>query len=120
MRARFLLAAGLLVAALLAGVIAGHSAPSASGARAHAQAALRGETGNEGENEARELEEPADALLARELFGADKNIDAGAYYANALAQAGTLTAQTQSVDPAAAKAPWQLVGPTSVGGRVLD
>jgi photosystem II stability/assembly factor-like uncharacterized protein len=122
MRARFLLAAGLLVAALLTGVIAGHTSRSAGSTRTHAQLALRasGEAGREGENEARELEEPSDAILARNLFGADKRVDPARYFARAAATAAALGQQTAATDPAAAGAAWQPLGPSNIGGRVLD
>src|SRR4051812_48428240 len=72
-----------------------------------------------GENEAAELQEPADALLARELYGSGANVPSDVF-PQAQAQARALGARTRAVDPSLAAAQWQLVGPTNIGGRVLD
>src|SRR3954452_25110888 len=121
MRPRFLLVAGLMVAAVLTTLLTvqpfrASSAPSVA-------ALAQRDSGEAGESAAevqKELLDPADALLARNLFGADKNVGPGKFWAAAAAQAAQIGTDTRSLDPAAAKAAWQLVGPTSVGGRVLD
>ncbi|HVE62313.1 MAG TPA: hypothetical protein VNB94_00735 [Mycobacteriales bacterium] len=43
-----------------------------------------------------------------------------ATYARAMAEADAVAADTARRDPALAKARWQLMGPTAIGGRVLD
>ncbi|HVF19062.1 MAG TPA: hypothetical protein VNA14_02330 [Mycobacteriales bacterium] len=55
----------------------------------------------------------------RQRAGADGQVDPAAYAA-ALTQAERLRADTARRDPVLAGAPWQLMGPTNVGGRVLD
>lgn len=59
----------------------------------------------------RELTEPADALLARQLFGADPGVDPTRFYTRAVADA-------QAIDTVGE--PWQFVGPRNIGGRILD
>lgn len=71
-------------------------------------------------NTGKELQEPADALLARQLTGADPGIDVGRFFAAAVAQGDALGAKTATVAPTAATARWTLVGPTTIGGRILD
>src|SRR3954453_17417491 len=71
------------------------------------------------EHEGAALQEPSDVLLSRELFGSDTS-DPAEVSRRAQAQARELGARTRAVDPSLAAAQWQLVGPTNVGGRVLD
>src|SRR5207248_1384393 len=64
-----------------------------------------------GAAEATQLEAPSDAMLARDLTGADPGIDVGSYYRAATREAAAL----DTAGPA-----WQFAGPTNIGGRVLD
>ncbi|MEA2272802.1 MAG: hypothetical protein QOI98_1510, partial [Solirubrobacteraceae bacterium] len=72
-----------------------------------------------GENVAKELQEPADALLSRLAFGSDGS-DLSTQYRNAIAQQHRLKARTAAAAPDLANAQWKLVGPTNIGGRILD
>src|SRR5436305_12022591 len=79
----------------------------------------------EGEHESvadmgRELQEPADALMARELLGSDPGVDYSRAYAKAAAQGNALGRTAQRRDPRAAGAQWRFDGPTDIGGRRLD
>src|SRR4051794_3845936 len=103
MRGRFLLGA-LLAAALTLAVVA--IQPSAHRS-SHLAVSREADAGNE----AAELETPSDVMLARDLTGADRNIDVGSYYQAATADASAL--------PTVGGA-WQFLGPTNIGGRVLD
>jgi photosystem II stability/assembly factor-like uncharacterized protein len=78
-----------------------------------------GEHGESPAEEARALQEPADALLARELYGSGGTIPSSVL-PRALARTRTLARRTRASDPSLADASWQLVGPTNIGGRVLD
>src|SRR6478752_451086 len=71
-------------------------------------------------NMGRELQEPADALLARDLFGSDENVDYSAAFSAAAGQGAALGRSARRRDPRAAKAKWEFQGPASIGGRVLD
>src|SRR3954451_24548596 len=112
MHKRLLLAVGLLFAALLTSVFVADR--SGGGAAADPRAI------ESSQEAAQELLEPSDAMLARSLFGADKNVNPGRYYARAAAQAAALGDQTAATDPAVAGAAWQPLGPSNIGGRVLD
>jgi len=61
---------------------------------------------------------PDDVMLAR-TAGTGRVVPAGAY-TRAREQAATVGAQTRQLAPQLAGAGWNLVGPTNVGGRVLD
>ena len=74
----------------------------------------------ESQVEERALTEPAEALAAKQLTGADPGIDPGRFWAQAAAQASALGEQTETLDPPAATAAWSLDKPTSIGGRILD
>ncbi len=65
------------------------------------------------------LQEPADAMLARQL-GPEGAPPAADVYARAAAESRQLAAATAAQDPAMASAAWELRGPTDIGGRVLD
>jgi photosystem II stability/assembly factor-like uncharacterized protein len=62
-------------------------------------------------SEASELEAPSDAILARDLTGADPGINVGSYFRAATSEAASLDTVGGS---------WQFLGPTNIGGRVLD
>lgn len=128
MRIRLALAAAL--AALLAVVAvtrpsgADRAAPACTPAALQAQLAAerlgREEGADEreaagacgtGALEAQELSEPNEVMLARQLTGADPGVDPATYFA-----AATKAAQALPV----ADARWSLVGPSNIGGRVLD
>ncbi len=68
--------------------------------------------------EARELQEPADAMLARQLSGA--RAVPSDVFARAAAAGRRLEARTAATAPGVAAAPWTFVGPTNIGGRILD
>ena len=72
------------------------------------------------EDMGRELQEPADALLSRDLFGSDRNVDFSKAFTAAAAQGAALGRSAKRRDPRAAKATWDFLGPASIGGRVLD
>src|SRR4051794_33554909 len=112
MRSRFLLAAGLLVAALITGIFTTQRSDGLRSARG-ASAESAAEVG-------RELNEPADAMLARTLYGSDKSINPGRFFDRAAAQAAAIGEQTAASDPVVAGAQWKSVGPSNIGGRVLD
>ncbi len=59
----------------------------------------------------RELEAPYDAFLTRELSGSDRTSPPQAYV-RAIREADAM--------PRSTAAPWSFVGPTNIGGRVLD
>lgn len=129
MRARFLTTAALVAAALLAALFTLQPfAGSADRAQSLRQLADRhggggGEQAEDGESVAevgRELLEPAEVLSRRALFGAGRNVDTGRFFARAATQAATLGEQTAASDPAVAGAAWQPLGPSNIGGRVLD
>lgn len=119
MSARKLLAAALVAAlAALAALAVVPTVRRGSGETAAERLKVaHGEEG--GENEGAALQEPADALLARELYGSDKTVPSDVL-PRAQARARALGARTRAADPAVANASWQLVGPTNIGGRVLD
>ncbi|HEY3191057.1 MAG TPA: hypothetical protein VGJ70_26425, partial [Solirubrobacteraceae bacterium] len=79
----------------------------------------RPEAAEELVEEGHELLEPSEALLARELFGADTKVPSDVF-PQAQAQSRALARATRASDPAVARQRWQLVGPTNIGGRVLD
>src|SRR4051794_4424657 len=112
MHKRLLLAVGLLFAALLTSVFVADR--SGGGAAADPRAI------ESSQEAAQELLEPSDAMLARSLFGADKNVNPGRYFARAAAQAAALGDQTAAAEPVVAGAEWQPLGPSNIGGRVLD
>ncbi len=62
--------------------------------------------------------EPGDAQLAKVVYP-HATVPAGAWE-RASQQAKAITARTRQVAPAAAAASWELVGPTNIGGRVLE
>src|SRR6266540_3474609 len=64
-----------------------------------------------------DVEGPEDWFVAQRVVGS--GIPAGAPAA-AARQADRLAAQTAAQDPRLAAAPWQPVGPTNIGGRILD
>jgi photosystem II stability/assembly factor-like uncharacterized protein len=72
----------------------------------------------EAAEEERELTEPSAAMLARQFSGV--RVDPVAAYASARVEAIADAAETRREAPAAASERWELVGPTNVGGRVLD
>lgn len=122
MRVRLLLAAS--IAALLAvGLVTlhpfgGHRAP---GNLAAAGERDRGERpGEEGGNEAAELNEPGDFAYARAFGQHAPTVVPGQYFLAAARQAEAIGGDTIAADPPVAGAQWQLMGPTSIGGRVLD
>lgn len=56
-----------------------------------------------------------------EWFDSQRSIDtSGADYAQALAESADLAARTAATDPALAAVEWDLLGPTNIGGRVVD
>lgn len=63
-------------------------------------------------------EGPADLLLNRNLLGSD--ISPTEALQPALEQGSTLEIQTQAIDPELAELEWEMVGPTNIGGRILD
>ncbi|HEX9823353.1 MAG TPA: glycosyl hydrolase [Actinomycetota bacterium] len=67
---------------------------------------------------AEELTEPDDWMFAQRTFPTDE-LPARAFE-RAVAQAEVLEQQTAEQDPALAAAEWGLVGPTNIGGRVVD
>src|SRR4051812_41328698 len=84
MHKRLLLVAAMLIAAVLTGVFT-LDRPSGS------QQALGSRGAVESPKEAaKELQAPADAMLARALFGADKGVNPSRYFARAAAQATAL------------------------------
>jgi photosystem II stability/assembly factor-like uncharacterized protein len=66
---------------------------------------------SESENEILAITSPNEVMLARQLIGADKGIDPGAYFRAARADAA---------EAEVAGGAWTLDRPTSKGGRVLD
>lgn len=72
----------------------------------------------EAQEEAAELEAPLDAMLARQLFGSD--VTPPDALAAASAEAAAIRTRTARSHPQVAKPRWELVGPTNIGGRVLD
>ena len=83
MHASFL-AAGLLVAALLVAVLTVQpfGSGNASGRRpGSGRQGSAGEPGESVEEVSKELLEPADALLGRWLYGSDKGVDPGEFWA---------------------------------------
>ena len=68
--------------------------------------------------EADELQAPLDALLARQLYGSDANPTE--IYAAALSDAQALRDAAARERPVLTSRPWELQGPTNIGGRVLD
>src|SRR3954463_4462041 len=79
----------------------------------------RGERFESAAEVGRELQQPSDAILARELYGSDTS-DPASILPAAMAQSRALARATRRSDPTVANATWQLVGPTNIGGRVLD
>lgn len=67
----------------------------------------------------RSLLEPGDFLTAQRTGAPGLPVPAGAHAA-AVAQAQRLGGETAKADPLLAAAPWQSMGPSNVGGRVLD
>jgi photosystem II stability/assembly factor-like uncharacterized protein len=65
-----------------------------------------------------EGEGPADLLLARDLLGSD--IAPHQALPAALEDTESLAAETQAIDPELAALQWEMVGPTNIGGRILD
>jgi photosystem II stability/assembly factor-like uncharacterized protein len=65
------------------------------------------------------LEEPLDAMLTRQLSG-NPNVDLTSAYRRAIAQRSALARDTRSAAPGVAAAKWELMGPHSIGGRILD
>src|SRR4051794_38934710 len=131
MRRRILLST--LLSLLLAGSIAALAAFRVAGAGSHLgrEAACAAEhegeadRGDEGRCESvadlgREIQEPADVMLARDLFGSDPNIDYEKAFSDAAADGDALARQTARVDAPAAQAAWKSMGPYDIGGRVLD
>jgi photosystem II stability/assembly factor-like uncharacterized protein len=69
--------------------------------------------------EAREIAAPSDVMLARQLLGSDLG-GADRIAQRARRQARTLAAKTAQSSPVTAATKWQFVGPTNIGGRILD
>src|SRR3954469_1466901 len=105
MRRRILLST--LLSLLLAGSIAALVAVGVAGRGSHLGREAACATEHEGGGEARcetvadmgrELQEPADALLARDLFGSDQNINYEKAFTDAAADGEALAGQTARVD----------------------
>ena len=71
-------------------------------------------------NESCALNEPSDVLLTRQLFGSDPGLTAPDVARRARRAAAAIGQDTKSRAPGVADAAWQLDGPSSIGGRVLD
>ncbi|MDP9383711.1 MAG: hypothetical protein M3P50_00475, partial [Actinomycetota bacterium] len=69
--------------------------------------------------EAAELQEPGDAILSRQLYGSDQ-LPSGDLFEQAAARTRALGRATAAQAPDVASPEWQMVGPTEIGGRVLD
>jgi photosystem II stability/assembly factor-like uncharacterized protein len=67
----------------------------------------------------RPLLEPSDFLAAQRTGAPGEPVPAGAYTA-AVAQAQRLGRETAAADPRLAAMPWTSMGPSNIGGRVLD
>src|SRR4051794_27065451 len=109
----------LLAVAALATQLArggGHRAVACAAEREGAEAARCESLADMG----RALQEPADALLARDETGSDPNANFADLFEQAAARSASIGRTTARVDPAAPGAAWQFQGPSSIGGRVLD
>jgi photosystem II stability/assembly factor-like uncharacterized protein len=104
-----------------------HARVCAEGQRAEREREEAEREGEEAEREGcepldemgRELQEPGDTLLARQLFGSDTTNPAAVFSA-ARAESKVLARRTRRQDADAAAEPWKAKGPTNIGGRVLD
>lgn len=74
--------------------------------------------GLERELEGEESEEPGDTFLLRQLFGSD--LAPSAALRPALARSRRIAHVTEREDPRLSRLRWRMVGPTNIGGRVLD
>ena len=118
--------AALVAVAVLAVVLSAQGAPGLS--RSEAGDVLR-EQGLDkprpdgltavAREESAALQEPADALLGRQLFGSTEAPN-GALFERAAARTRALGRTTAAQAPGVAAAKWEMVGPTDIGGRVLD
>src|SRR4051794_19365841 len=136
MKLRLLLT--LALSLLVVGAVSTFAVTRVVDRASEAEQVAEGCSGHEGEGEAedaereggakcesvadmgRELQEPADALLARDLFGSDKDVDYAKAFDAAADDGAALGRTTRRRDPRAAKARWSFQGPASIGGRVLD
>src|SRR5213592_3672507 len=110
MRLIRLLPVALLVVLVAAAVVV-HRSGSGSG------------PGRVGEHEtasAAEMLEPADVLSAQALSGTPAGVDPAAAYRRALAERRVVARETALSAPRVASAGWEFVGPSNIGGRVLD
>src|SRR3954464_14507669 len=97
----------VLIALLAAGALSVAAVHRAPGDREHEHESLA--------DMGRELQEPTDALLARDLSGSDPGIDYGAAFTRAAAASATLGRATARTDPKAAGASWSFKGPFDIG-----
>ncbi len=125
MRAAHRLVASANVAALVAGLAALvlSTAPGVPAASTDPRLAADAAARRLGEPDFM-LGDEADLLapgefLEQQRAGSNGFVDPAAYQ-RALDQAQAVRAQTARRDPVLAAAPWQLMGPSNVGGRVLD
>ncbi|MGH2740089.1 MAG: VPS10 domain-containing protein [Actinomycetota bacterium] len=65
-----------------------------------------------------ESEEPGDTFLMRQLYGSE--ITPTAALRPALARAHGIARLTEKKDPRLSRLRWRMVGPTNIGGRLLD
>jgi photosystem II stability/assembly factor-like uncharacterized protein len=94
------------------------TAPASEGDQQGDQPSDEGDQANEGEDE------DADSATGPEDGYVSERVTKGGIPVGALARAGAqaqaVAAQTLLRDPAAVQAKWKFIGPTNVGGRVLD
>jgi photosystem II stability/assembly factor-like uncharacterized protein len=106
---------GLPILALVVLIAAGIALQPPAGPRA---VIIPADFGVQDREEYAELTEPATAMLQRQFSGDD--IAPTDVIDKAIARSRRLQAQTQREAPAVARAQWDLVGPTNIGGRILD
>jgi photosystem II stability/assembly factor-like uncharacterized protein len=68
----------------------------------------------------RELQEPADVMLTRQLFGSDRGLTPSQVFRSARRASGRIAQATRERAPGIAAARWSFEGPTNIGGRILD
>ena len=72
------------------------------------------------EDVAKELQEPADVMLTRQLFGSDPGLSPNEVFRSARRARARIAQSTAERAPGIAGAPWEFQGPTNIGGRILD
>ena len=124
MKTRVLFASLIAVLALALALPACTSKPTRHSAPAQRADTRADREQAAGDEDQREEGEEADALTGPEDGYVSERVTKGGIPAGALARAGAqaqaVAAQTLLRDPAATRLRWKFIGPTNVGGRVLD